>query len=105
MEDLTVLRANHRENKHFNVGDEVEYLIKGNNGLLTYGTVGKPSGSLHIPRFDIAPHERKAMIEHSIMCACVLADRLNTEPLKATVKRLARMVYEVNIELLDEIKT
>jgi hypothetical protein len=43
MEDGTVLKANHKSDKGFDVGSEVEYVITGSNDYGNRGKVQKPS--------------------------------------------------------------
>ncbi len=43
MEDGTAFKANHKTDKHFNVGDEVEYEITKENEYGKMGKIGKPN--------------------------------------------------------------
>lgn len=42
LEDGTFISANHKTEKSFQIGDEVEYNIKGEANGMPYGTVSKP---------------------------------------------------------------
>ena len=107
MYDGVILTANHKEQKSFQEGDQVEYLVKGDNSQHgKYGKVGKPQNTPQAIQ-QKEDNTKGIKVGHAINNAVNLitgsGKPIDENILQGEIKRYATMIYKLNEELNAEL--
>lgn len=100
METGETFVANHKSQKPFNAGDQVEYEIKGTNDHGSWGKISKPKEEW----------KKKGggdligiKVGHALNCASVLLSGTKYIGDREQIKKAAKMIYEISEELNAEL--